>query len=75
MSLVIVGATGGLGMEVAKGLVTSEGFDAKKALVRDASSEKARTLSDLGWTVVEVNDMLGDKVGLEEALAVYIERQ
>ena len=42
MSLFMFGATGGLGFEVAQGLVTAEGFDAKKAVVRDASSDKAQ---------------------------------
>ena len=48
-SLVMFGATGGLGFEVAKGLVTASGFDAKKAVVRDASSEKATKLKEMGW--------------------------
>lgn len=56
-SLVMFGATGGLGGEVAKGLVTAEGFDAKKAVVRDASSDKAKKLQDIGWELIEVKDL------------------
>jgi NAD(P)-dependent dehydrogenase (short-subunit alcohol dehydrogenase family) len=36
-TLVLVGGTGGLGAEVAQGLVTSEGFDKRVALVRATS--------------------------------------
>ena len=68
-SLVMFGATGGLGFEVAKGLVTAVGFDAKKAVVRDASSDKATKLKDMGWELVEVKDVLNDSAALEKALA------
>lgn len=54
-TLYLVGGTGGLGFEVAKGLVAAEGFAAKKALVRDV--KKAAPLKDLGWTVVKVESM------------------
>jgi NAD(P)-dependent dehydrogenase (short-subunit alcohol dehydrogenase family) len=46
-SFVIFGATGGLGMEIAEGLVTADGFGAKKAVVRDVSSDKAQKLQDM----------------------------
>ncbi|KAG7374605.1 NmrA family protein [Nitzschia inconspicua] len=63
-SLVMFGATGGLGMEVAKGLVTAEGFEPKRSVVRDASSDKAKKLQAMGWTLVEVKD-LTDPAALE----------
>jgi uncharacterized protein YbjT (DUF2867 family) len=66
-SLVMFGATGGLGSEIAKGLVTADGFDAKKAVVRDASSDKAKTLQEMGWNLVEVSD-LTDTAALEGAV-------
>lgn len=61
------GATGGLGMEIAQGLVTAKDFDAKKAVVRDPSSEKAQALTKLGWDLVQVKDM-NDSKALEGAL-------
>jgi uncharacterized protein YbjT (DUF2867 family) len=61
------GATGGLGMEVAQGLVTADGFSAKKAVVRDTSSDKAQKLQDMGWTLVQMTD-LNDPVALEAIL-------
>uniref|UniRef100_A0A7S2Y4Y8 NmrA-like domain-containing protein n=1 Tax=Entomoneis paludosa TaxID=265537 RepID=A0A7S2Y4Y8_9STRA len=67
-SLFLIGGTGGLGTEVAKGLVTATGFESKKAIVRDASSDKAQALADMGWTLVEVKD-LTDADLLETALA------
>lgn len=66
-SLVMFGATGGLGMEVAQGLVTAEGFDSKRAVIRDTSSDKAKKLQDMGWTLVQVPD-LSDGEALEAAL-------
>jgi uncharacterized protein YbjT (DUF2867 family) len=54
MSLILVGGTGGLGSEIAKGLVKSVGFSAYKAIVRDAT--KAKPLQEMGWTLVEVPD-------------------
>lgn len=54
MSLILVGGTGGLGIEIAKGLINSEGFSAYKAIVRNA--EKGKVLQDMGWTLVEVSD-------------------
>ena len=50
-TLILIGGTGGLGAEVAKGLVTSTAYTEKKALVR--SAEKATALKDLGYTLVE----------------------
>mmetsp|Transcript_1071 Transcript_1071/g.2954 ORF Transcript_1071/g.2954 Transcript_1071/m.2954 type:complete len:303 (-) Transcript_1071:1246-2154(-) len=67
-TLFLFGGTGGLGMEVAQGLVTAEGFDSKKAIVRDASSDKAKSLETMGWTLVELKDIVGDAKGLEDAL-------
>jgi uncharacterized protein YbjT (DUF2867 family) len=52
--LILVGGTGGLGTEVAKGLITASGFEDKVALVR-SESEKSRKLADFGWTVVVVD--------------------
>ena len=63
------GSTGGLGFEVAKGLVTAKGFDAKKAVVRDASSDKAAQLKEMGWELVQVKDILNDSDALDQALA------
>jgi uncharacterized protein YbjT (DUF2867 family) len=55
-TLVLVGGTGGLGAEVAQGLVTSEGFDKRVALVRATSSEEAiEKLRNLGWTIEKVD--------------------
>ena len=67
-SLVMFGATGGLGMEVAKGLVTAKGFDAKKAVVRNPASDNAKKLADMGWELVEVKDIVNDSTALEQAL-------
>jgi uncharacterized protein YbjT (DUF2867 family) len=65
MSLTLVGGTGGLGIEIAKGLVKSEGFTAYKAIVRNL--EKGKILEEMGWTLVEVPDYY-DAVALESAL-------
>ena len=65
MSLILVGGTGGLGIEIAKGLVKSEGFAAYKAIVRNV--EKGKVLQDMGWTLVEVLDYY-DAAALESAL-------
>ena len=65
MSLILVGGTGALGMEVAKGLVQAEGFTSFKAIVRSAPN--ATALQDLGWTLVEVPDFFDTPV-LEAAL-------
>lgn len=66
-TLVLVGGTGGLGTEISKGLFTAEGFDRRVAIVR--SSSKATALKEIGWTIVEVPDFLGDPDGLEKALS------
>ena len=65
MSLTLVGGTGGLGIEIARGLVKSEGFSAYKAIVRNA--EKGKALQEMGWTLVEVPDYF-DAAALESAL-------
>jgi uncharacterized protein YbjT (DUF2867 family) len=65
MSLFLVGGTGSLGMEVAKGLVHAKGYSSYKAIVR--SIPKAAALQELGWTLVEVPDYL-DTPALEAAL-------
>ena len=52
-TLFLLGGTGGLGAEIAKGLVTAKGFGQFKAIVRDVS--KAKALQDGGWTVVEAD--------------------
>ena len=65
MSLTLVGGTGGLGIEIAKGLVKSKGFSAYKAIVRNA--EKGKVLQDMGWTLVQVPDYFDD-AALEAAL-------
>lgn len=65
--LILVGGTGGLGTEIAKGLVTAAGYTAKKALVRDASSDKAKALTNMGWETVEVKDY-SDAAALESAM-------
>ncbi|KAI2488820.1 NAD(P)H-binding protein [Fragilaria crotonensis] len=62
-TLVLVGGTGGLGLEVAKGLVTADGFDKAVALVRPSSADdKIEKLRDLGWVV--------DKVDFDDANAL-----
>jgi uncharacterized protein YbjT (DUF2867 family) len=67
-SLVLVGGTGGLGTEVAKGLITAEGFDHKVALVRSSTAEeKVTRLEELGWTIRRVVDF-DDNDSLVEAL-------
>jgi uncharacterized protein YbjT (DUF2867 family) len=63
--LIFLGGTGGLGKEVAKGLVNTDGFSSYKAIVRDAT--KAKALEDMGWTLVEVPNFF-DEVALEQAL-------
>jgi uncharacterized protein YbjT (DUF2867 family) len=65
MSLILVGGTGGLGMEIAKGLVKSVGFSSYKALVRDIAKRKA--LEEIGWTLVEVSNYY-DAAELEKAI-------
>ena len=65
MSLTLVGGTGGLGVEVAKELVKSEGFIAYKAIVRNV--EKGKVLQDMGWSLIEVPDY-NDAAALESAL-------
>jgi uncharacterized protein YbjT (DUF2867 family) len=52
--LFFVGGTGGLGSEIAEGLVKAEGFEEKIALVR-SESDKTKHLADLGWKVVVVD--------------------
>jgi uncharacterized protein YbjT (DUF2867 family) len=66
-SLVLVGGTGGLGKEIAKGLVTANGFDRKKALVR-GDLTKGKDLVEMGWEVVLVQD-LSDDTEMESVLA------
>jgi hypothetical protein len=63
-TLILVGGTGGLGMKIAKGLATAEGFDAKKAIVRDLA--KGKELEEMGWTLVPVADYM-DATALEAA--------
>ena len=65
MSLTLVGGTGGLGIEIAKGLIHSKGFSSYKAIVRNV--EKGKVLQDMGWTLVEVSDYY-DAAALESAL-------
>ena len=65
MSLTLVGGTGGLGVEVAKELVKSEGLIAYKAIVRNV--EKGKVLQDMGWSLIEVPDY-NDAAALESAL-------
>lgn len=66
-TLYLVGGTGGLGMEVAKGLVTAEGFSHHKALVRRTSSDQATALEALGWELVEAD--FSNPKALETSLA------
>ncbi len=63
--LYFVGATGGLGQEMAKGLATAQGFDAKVALVRSIG-EKSEKLESLGWKVQQVD--FNDPEGLIKAM-------
>jgi putative NADH-flavin reductase len=63
-ALILVGGTGGLGMELAKGLVSTKGYGSYKAIVRDVT--KAKALQDIGWTWVEVVDYF-DSSALENA--------
>jgi uncharacterized protein YbjT (DUF2867 family) len=65
MSLFLVGGTGSLGMQVAKGMVHAKGYTSHTAIVR--SIPKAAALQELGWTLVEVPDFL-DAPALEAAL-------
>jgi uncharacterized protein YbjT (DUF2867 family) len=65
MSLILVGGTGGLGIEIAKGLVKAEGYNAYNAIVRNVS--KAAALKDMGWTLIEVSDYYDSKA-LEAAM-------
>lgn len=67
-TLVLVGGTGGLGLEVAKGLVAADGFDKAVALVRPSSAEdKVEQLRDLGWVVEKVD--FDDANALSSALS------
>lgn len=68
-SLGFVGATGRLGQELAKGLITADGFDSFKAFVRPATAfgEKIEHLKELGFEIVPVD--FDDSDALEEALA------
>jgi uncharacterized protein YbjT (DUF2867 family) len=62
-SLILVGGTGGLGTEIAKGLVTAEGFDQKVALVQaSAAEEKVVHLEKMGWTIRKVDFEDEDKI-------------
>lgn len=63
-TLFLLGGTGSLGAEVAKGLRSASGFSDYKAIVRNP--DKAKTLKDLGWTVVQADGM--DEKSLTEAL-------
>jgi uncharacterized protein YbjT (DUF2867 family) len=65
MSLILVGGTGGLGMEIAKGLVKCEAFTSFNAIVRDLA--KAKALEEMGWTLVEVPNYF-DEAALETAM-------
>jgi NmrA-like family len=64
-ALILVGGTGGLGMDIAKGLVAAEGYGSHKAIVRDVT--KAKALQEMGWTLVELADYF-DTSGLEHAM-------
>ena len=61
-TLFLIGGTGGLGFELAKGLVTAEGYASRKALVRDAAlvrdnaDTKAAGLKAMGWELVTFSD-------------------
>ena len=63
--LYLTGGTGKFGQELAKGLVTAQGFDAKVALVR-SMGEKSEQLKSLGWDVQQVD--LNDSEGLIQAM-------
>jgi NmrA-like family len=63
-TLILAGGTGALGMKIAKGLATAEGFVEKKAIVRDVLMGKK--LQDMGWTLVPVEDFM-DGAALEAA--------
>jgi uncharacterized protein YbjT (DUF2867 family) len=53
--LFLVGGTGGLGIEIAKGLIKAD-FDERIALVQASSpSEKMDQLKAYGWTVIVVD--------------------
>lgn len=58
MSLTLVGGTGSLGIEVAKGLIKSKGFTKYNAIVRDVT--KGAVLQEMGWTLVEVKDYFNE---------------
>lgn len=64
-ALYLIGGTGNLGQELAKGLVTAQGFDAKVALVR-SMGENSEKLESLGWKVQQVD--LNDSNGLIKAM-------
>jgi uncharacterized protein YbjT (DUF2867 family) len=66
-SLAFIGGTGRLGQEIAKGLITVEGFDSIKAFVRPESTgkESAKALKELGYEIVTVD--YSDAAALEEA--------
>ena len=58
-TLFLIGGTGRLGSIVAEGLVTSQGFDKRVALVRSSSAEdKLDYLRKLGWTIKKIDDFL-----------------
>ena len=58
-TLFLIGGTGRLGSIVAEGLVTSQGFDKRVALVRSSSAEdKLDYLRKLGWTIEKIDDFL-----------------
>jgi uncharacterized protein YbjT (DUF2867 family) len=58
-TLFLFGGTGRLGSIVAKGLVTSQGFDKRVALVRSSSADdKVDYLRKLGWTIEKIDDFL-----------------
>lgn len=53
--ILLIGGTGRLGAEIAKGLITA-GFDQHVALVRpSAAMEKTEKLQSLGWTINQVD--------------------
>jgi uncharacterized protein YbjT (DUF2867 family) len=54
-TLFLIGGTGALGQNVAKGLITAEGFDSCVALVRNSTSDASQALEALGWTVTETD--------------------
>jgi len=66
-ALVLVGGTGRLGLAIAPGLVTAEGYTEFRALVRaESAPEKTKRLADAGW-IVRVVDFK-DPPALRQAL-------